>query len=100
MDAACTGDWRTEVSQWGLGAESQWVWGQSTSLAKTPENRCRLHTRCQRGGIGRDSHHCDLCFYWRPGFYHWPVSLHLFGVVCVGLKLVLISIMYHITCFV
>jgi len=54
MDPACTGVWRTEVSQWGLGAETQWVWGQSTSLAIPPENRCRLHTRCQRGGIGRE----------------------------------------------
>jgi len=54
MDAACTGVWRTEVSWWGLGADTQWVWGQSTSLAKPPENRCRLHTPCQRGGIGRE----------------------------------------------
>jgi len=44
----------TEVSQWDLVAETQWVWGQSTSLAKTPENRCRLYARCQRGGIGRE----------------------------------------------
>jgi len=34
MDAACAFVWRMEVSQWGLGAETQWVWGQSTSLAK------------------------------------------------------------------
>ena len=50
-DADCTEVWRTEVSQWGLGTGTQWVWGQRTSIAKALENRCRLHTRCQRGGI-------------------------------------------------
>ena len=35
MEATCTGVWRTEVSQWGLGADTQGVWGHSTSLVKT-----------------------------------------------------------------
>jgi len=53
MDAACTGVWRTEVSQRGPGTDNRWGMGTkyNCTIAKSPEKRCRLHTQSQRGDI-------------------------------------------------
>jgi len=37
MDAACTGVWKTEVSQWGPGAGTRWGLGTKYKSSKIPQ---------------------------------------------------------------